>query len=422
MAVSSPLDEIAQKLTQDQNSTRIKKLAFYACNGVWENDTAKLNSLSFKTLIAELIQRYSTLEELNVHLNKRVQTLSKPAEYTLISNIITNGLKPLYDYQDPTQIISNKNLYADLAYRFEQDANQLRIKKLLFAICYSRWENDVDQLNAISFEQLVRQLYELVSTPEQLKAVLESIVATLNRKAEYILISDKILEAFNSLYADGIEQTQPLTVANFMPQSQASVITASTQEPIAASFNSNLNSSPSPPPLAEVDAFDVRMEIMKYTNPLRAKILIVSVLHHPLQLNRQTWSMLRSHHLDDLIEKLFHRYKTLGELEIKLKEMANRLVEADQYAQAVGAILRAGRLVYGRSPHPDTALDSSQPPSQSTPPASVDSASNPTFDPVSNPTSDDTCSFFSLPTNSGQPALDIVDIKDDSDEDSTQIL
>jgi hypothetical protein len=420
MAVSSPLDEVAQKLTQDQNAVRIKKLVFYACYERWENDAAKLNNLSLKNLISDLVQHHTTLEELTTHLNKRVQTLSKPAEYTLISNIIINCLKPLYDYPDPTQILSNKNVYADIAGQFDHDADQLRIKKLLFAVCYSRWENDVAQLDAVGFEQLIRQLYELVATREQLKAVLESIVATLNRKSEYTLVSHKILEAVLPLYTDTVEHTQPLTMPNVLVQQQAPVLPPSPPGSTTPSSDSQ-ESSPAKPTQEEVDFFDVRMEIMKYTSPLRAKLLIFSALHRPLPLNRQTLSIMRSHHLDELVEKLFRSYRTPVELESKLKEVADRLAEPDQYAQAAGAILRAGRLVYGRSLLPPIDSDINRPPLQSATALSFSFPSAPGVGAEPHVTSDDTCAFFSSPAPSSQPPPE--GIEDDSDdEDSTQVL
>ncbi|HEY9623048.1 MAG TPA: hypothetical protein V6C78_22020 [Crinalium sp.] len=415
MAVSSPLDEVAQKLAQDQNSTRIKKLLVYACKSTWENDAAKLNGLYWRDLIGELIQRYPTLDQLKSHLNKIVQTISKPAEYTLVANVITNSVNSLYvDYQDSTRIITNQTVDSELAHQFESDPDSLRIKKLLFAACYNVWENNPANLAVVSFETLIHQLRDLMPSFDQVRAILENIVDSLNRQAEYRLISNRILAAFETLYPEPVEHTQlvaavpsPLDQTQFVQPSPPISKQIPDQKSISSSQPSDAISEVDKPSPDEIDWFDVRMEIMKYTSPLRAKILIFSVLYYPIELNHQTWSMLRSHHLNDLVESVFQSHQTLADLEIRLKDTAKRLTESDQYAQTAGAILRTARLVYGRSPFP--APEPTPAPAPSRPSPAQTSAPKATFLSQYPPAiaatmnSEDTCSFFGAPTMTWQP-------------------
>ncbi|MER3432632.1 MAG: hypothetical protein C4288_04185 [Leptolyngbya sp. ERB_1_1] len=84
------------KLDQDVNVCRIKKLLIYICRQYWEADSSVIEQVSTSELIDELMQRYTTLEELRSGLSKSVRTLNKPIEYSLVSEVILRQVEPLY--------------------------------------------------------------------------------------------------------------------------------------------------------------------------------------------------------------------------------------------------------------------------------------------------------------------------------------
>jgi len=96
----------------------------------------------------------------------------------------------------------------------------------------------------------------------------------------------------------------------------------------------------------KLELFDLRLEIMKYVNPLRAKILIFSVLNDNTQSTNENFAVLRTQELDDLLRDLLTVYKTYPDLEVKLKASAKRLHESSEYIQATSAIVKAIKPIY----------------------------------------------------------------------------
>ena len=85
----------------------------------------------------------------------------------------------------------------------------------------------------------------------------------------------------------------------------------------------------------------MRLEIIKYTNPLRAKILLFSILEHKFDFSTQDWLKIKARELDSLVLDIFKIYETLKELEFKLDNTAKSLYEPDEHIQAASAIVKA---------------------------------------------------------------------------------
>jgi hypothetical protein len=109
--------------------------------------------------------------------------------------------------------------------------------------------------------------------------------------------------------------------------------------------------SATPPPLPShfqtrtlddlvADLFDVRQEIMKYTNILRAKILLFSIVHAPPNVEHSIWQVVNNYDLDDLLRYLLQSHRVFSILEADLNAIARKLPESDYYRQAADTILR----------------------------------------------------------------------------------
>jgi hypothetical protein len=92
--------------------------------------------------------------------------------------------------------------------------------------------------------------------------------------------------------------------------------------------------------------FDLRLEVMKYGNPLRVKILAFSLTYHQFDNSSNDWSLLQTCTVDDLLFKLLQTYPTIAELEEQIYATAKKLKDSDEYLQPAGAIVQSMRPIY----------------------------------------------------------------------------
>jgi len=85
---------------------------------------------------------------------------------------------------------------------------------------------------------------------------------------------------------------------------------------------------------------------MRYTNPLRAKILLLSTVRSPFTASRQDWVTLKSKSLDDLLQATFEYCETFSDLESKLTIMCHCVDNVGENIQTAGAILQAMKPFY----------------------------------------------------------------------------
>jgi len=346
MATPSSLDEVIQELAQDQNLTRIKKLLVYACTDIWESNQARLDEFDVRDLVQDLLEIAPTLEQLKLCLNGVVKTLNKQAEYSLVANAITNALKKAYpDYEPLPQEVSLQSHYRKIARELARDREQLGIKKLLFCASGNPWENNPAILDNIDILNLVQHIHELAPTLEELKNVLYSIVKTLNRQSKYTPIANKIVVTFGPLYnellPEGMDEPEPIQITD-LPQ----LPTFPSKLTTAPKFNPGSDPQVLEQLRRSFDWFDLRLELMKHTNPLRAKILIFSTLYDQFDQDDESWTAFKLQTLDDLLRDLVFNHRSLEDLQAKLENTVQSLAEPDQYNQTAIAILRATKPFY----------------------------------------------------------------------------
>ena len=387
-AVNALYEQLAVELEATGNGSRIKKLAFYVCRRVWETDQNKLDGLRLQDLIAELHQSMPTLERLTIATNSCVQTLSKQAEYALVANALISKLQRLYNvsYQasvpdsvadqipapasppidppqqakalalledapiaepppsaEPPPLADASALYVAIAQRLESEPNLLRIKKLLFYVCYRQWESDAAKLEDLNLESLIQEVHQLTRTSSQLEAAIEAVVKTLNKQEEYREIAQTIVTSLGGLYPD-YQETEPPPALPTVATPQQEVL-----EAIAVPEETRSPIKPEPPRPsqdASLSLFDFRLGIMKYANPLQAKILLFSALYEDFGFTNQDWSDLKQHDLDSLLRRLLGICKTYTDLEACLFTAARRSPEPAQTVQTAEAIIKCLRSFY----------------------------------------------------------------------------
>ncbi|WP_044210891.1 hypothetical protein [Coleofasciculus chthonoplastes] len=379
------LDRIVKNLETHDNSTRIKKLMVYTCQSQWENELSILNQYAFSDLIQQLRASHLSLDQLRSTLYSFAETLNRQAEYLVVADTIIHQLEPLYDEpEELTQVVAVKSppkaatqppwIVLETASELEEDSNILRIKKLMLYVGKNHWETDSQILEQLNLADLIQDLRESYPSIKKLSAALKQQVQTLNRQADYIVVAKTILKVLQKLYTDDSEITRVKSAKAARSQppappptrfpSQANTGNRNTrkradkdnqekfpnhQSPLvqgqeirqSATQDSTSNSCP-------YDPFDLRLNVMKYTTPLRAKLLIFSVLYHPIKKTQHDWLLMKAKPLDDLLFELFSTCPTLEELEAKLYQTAQALEDADENTQAAGAIAQSMKRLYER--------------------------------------------------------------------------
>ncbi len=230
----------------------------------------------------------------------------------------------------------NADIYAWVAHNINIDAQQMRLKKLLFYTYQDVWESDLRQLNSIDWASLLRELVSFMPTFLQLQALLQEAVQRVSKPAEYIAIGNLLLTKLEPLYPDRNDANNLEAIAPpISPVNQYS-------SPLN---NQSHNKIPFDPRIA-LDLFDLRLELMRFTSSMRAKILLFSVLYYPFDPDRDNWHDLGSHRLDGLLRQLFYAYPSFEKAEKSVWQIARSLSEPSAYDQSASYILQVVKTLY----------------------------------------------------------------------------
>jgi adenylate cyclase len=409
MSTDVLLDIAVRTLITHSYSQRIKKLVFAAYQQAWENNAEVLGQFDLRVLLVSLRQRYPHLNELDYQFQRIVSGLNRQTLYEDVAAIVLETLQPWYSRsivsQDPDAerslpLSAHESLeqqcqrVAEILAQYETEA--LRIRKLLFCLCYRHWEQDVERLNQLDLADLVQQSLQIAPQRKDLKYHLGRIVKRVNRRKTYTHVANEIMAAFKVLYSQPQRQAEegPSGSGNQRSADQSSSAGISSEEtrlssppmmdddsgpnqasdtclgqPINQAENeelTTLHGSLSNPmrgqesksqqalvfrvPRSRASLFDLRIEIMQYTNPLKAKILLMSCLHGPFGYTSQDWYSLRQRTLDDLLQETFNYCPTFNDLDSKLTIIAHCLDPHDENAQIAATIAQAMKPYYPEDP------------------------------------------------------------------------
>ncbi len=374
---TDPLGEAVAQLQKDPNHWRIKKLLFGACYQRWENDPAALESFLVEEMVRRLIHRHPTLEDLEATLKAVVSRLNRQGEYLALSSRILAICQPIYAQKlqenAATALAPAGPDYAKVAVRLETATQAVRIKKLLYAVTTDTWENNILVLDRHRMDLLVATIHRMAPTADELHDHLQRIIQRLNRQEQYWPIADAILAAFQQLYglqgmADSGTLLTPIALSNGVDSvpSAATRLEAATPEDgeedevdhprDGMTVYEIYNEAPVvplvDPSTSELSLgdrrslFRLRQEIMRYTSPLRAKILLFSTLRSPFTFSHQDWLSLKEKTLDELIQEIFKYCPSFSDLESKLVIISHCLENPQENTQAAGAILQAMKPYY----------------------------------------------------------------------------
>lgn len=306
-----PFDQVCANLAQFPDQLRLKKLMCLICTGILENDIDRLQDLEHRDLALSIYEICPDPDQLKTQVLNAVQTIApaKQVQYLTIGKAIYAMLLPLYGVDSPQD---------QAATALEKDLQQLRVKKLLIYVCRSIWENDFNKIQTIKMVDLLKELRQVAPSLTQLRTVLDERVQSTNKPDEYRSIAELIVEKLSLSYNQPPEPAIPSSPSTPNPQS----------------IPKNL--------------FDLRLELMRYCNPLRLKVLMVMVLSE--NQGSLDWTELKVHDLDELLRSLITTYGSLPHLQERLKSIQKYLQPRDAYQQIILQLLRVLNPLYSKSP------------------------------------------------------------------------
>jgi hypothetical protein len=342
------LTAIAQQLELDAQAGRIKKLLLYATAGSWESNSEKLRQRGITPMLMQLVQLYPTHQQLRFYLHTIVTNLTKPIEYQQLADAVLLKCHGLYpadsdDEDEPTAFFSSQpiaqaplpdanSLYQQqqrIAQAIELRCDRDRTVKLLICLTRNHWESDPQKIAEASIRELIDQVWRQFPLLDEVERSLFAIVQRLSKAVEYSLVATGMIQQLAPLYCNSYQLNENATDRADIPAP------ALVRPPL--------------PLVQSIHGFDLRWELMKFANPLRAKILLFSVLHQPFDASDASWSALKRYSLESLLKNLLDRYPT-GEIGKRLEQAAHYLPQAEEYAAVIDVLRRSLRLPSPTSP------------------------------------------------------------------------
>ena len=294
---------VAEKLDTHPEEIRIKKLLYAMCYRRWENNFEILGAFNFVQLLKQVKTRYPVYKKFQQKLDKLVSSLNRRSIYAQIAEAILETIMPIYGGAGNTT-----NIIAAPAVSLAEDTPP------------SQGSNDKGTMT--------------VEDPQ-----LDSAFGEGQQISQQNVFPDEVYQAeeFSSSNSGntgivGMDES----VGGIGTGTQLAVAPrAVTETPIKNTPEKSLS-------LADgIDPHQLKLEIFKYANPLRVKILLFSTVHHVFDLSGRDWSMLRTCDFDDLLLQTVSLVSTPIALEIKLSAVAQSLFEPEEYLQATSAIIQA---------------------------------------------------------------------------------
>jgi len=373
------LDEVVVDLEQHEQSRRIKKLFFCISQERWENDPNVLAQFPLKDLIRETIDA-NDLEQISLALNEIVDSLNRQEVYAAIANDIIDTLSKLSaDEEEATQILVQPKkkiitkqiipgIYLNkIVEHITNHEQSQRIKKLIYSATINCWESNPRAIENSDLKSLILQLRQNYRNLEDLRQTLYGLVETLNRRELYSLLADLIINQLEITYeqVNNNSEEETYLMTQMFDSKEIEATRQAVATPVMSSgyftaaqgersnqqeeltFNDRENYYPEIEPEQDYDFFELRLKIIQYTNPLRAKNIIYStVFNQQIEDREQCLSILKNYTLDELLSRLFYKYKNLEEIENNLSITARETLEPDVNLQAVNAIIESIRPIY----------------------------------------------------------------------------
>ncbi len=397
---------VLQSLVQHQEQQRIKKLLVCVCYNQWENDRAQLAALDWEHLLDETRQLMPTLQGLDHVLQAIVNSLSKPMEYLRVAKLLVEIVTPLYEQERPdeTQFFgvvpepmtavrpaSGPSLgssnpasgYGPGGQRGQAGSPHTAPMNFSASAASAPPSPASPPLGHAGSHGLglpgagvYGQSHSRRSSDEMAGSTPTDIAEGSDGPPTGLFATQLPASPMDSKYppralpanAGGddtavvteVVQGNPYGGSYQLPQNQGHPIA----QPVGAgAYKDARDGAPamgdfvpgrdlmatSTEEEAENADFALRLNLMRYANPLMAKVVMFSALHHLFRFSEQDWAELRHHSLASLVAQLEERYPNLTDLEMKLCGVAEQLEVPEQAMQTVAALIKSLKPRYERA-------------------------------------------------------------------------
>jgi hypothetical protein len=220
----------------------------------------------------------------------------------------------------------------------------LRMYKLLYWTQLHHWENDEAVLKRYPLDALLEGITSQVQSVDALAQLLIQAATKLTKPAQYQAIAQTIANLATPLYSSTTAQRHSQDV-EVEEQFQEVPALATLNQGQAVGYLQPAEVSTSSQGMLP-DTYDLRCHLMREVPPLKAKILLFSVLRHPFTFSRADWWELKRLTLDEWLQELLQQFSAIADLDTTLMQQAETLLELDQGVQVAIAISKTIRLKY----------------------------------------------------------------------------
>ncbi len=198
-----------------------------------------------------------------------------------------------------------------------------RLHKLLYWAVKGRWEMAAAILQRSPISELLQDLLESAQTLSDLEQRLLQAADQLSKPEKYRQMADLVVNGCQVFFTPTSVPVEIEDLSDWQPE-----------EDMIASITA----------VAKVDRFEVRQLLMQQTPPLKAKILIFSMVRRPFLDQLADWTELKEKSLDGWMAELMQAFPERLDLEARLFALAPRIKILDQGLQVAEAIMQSARL------------------------------------------------------------------------------
>jgi hypothetical protein len=323
MRINDPnlLQQVVNYLDRHQEAVRIKKMLYCLCTSRWEKDTEYLDSINFQYLIEQILREHTTLDRFRVLLQNLIKTVNKPKQYIEIAKVIYLAIGQLYP-----------------EFRQEHAGRPQSPPPA---------QIDRPEPTVSTIDREVPSAFQRAYAPEPTQAsysqggvpsALERAYAPAPTQA---FTSQAVPSALERAYAPLATQQFAEAPADSEDVDESAYETYYSPELSEAEFGAAESTPEVEYQVPEYDPFSLRQSVMSYSNPLRAKIILLVMLRPDFNFSSQSVATMREYQLDDLLLEVLKAYPSMSQLEESMTCAVELLVELEEYGKAATGLLQS---------------------------------------------------------------------------------
>lgn len=322
------LQQIVNYLEQHRETARIKKMLYCLCTSRWEKDADYLNSINSQYLIEQIVRENQTLDRFRVRLQDLVKTVNKPKHYIQIAKVIYLSIGQLYpEFQQAHGGGKSSTVSSSV---------KASVAETSGSASDSQVNSTAEQVIPVAIQQKTD-----IAEPTQPKYPSQNGVASITPEPTQPKYPSQ----------NGVGSIQSFMAS--LPTPQFEVETPISDDIDESAYETycepEIPTEMSPPDRVEVpeyDLFVLRQNVMSYTNPLRAKMILLVMLHPNINFGSQSNATIREYYLDDLLLEVLKTYPTIHDLEENMTYAVEQLIEVEEYGKAANGLIQSLASIY----------------------------------------------------------------------------